>query len=500
METHFSPEQLTSRRFKEAEAILRRCVHCGLCNPACPTYVLTGDEREGPRGRIYLVKGLLEAEARGASPLQAQAHALAIRPHLDRCLTCLSCVSACPSGVEYGKLIDLARAHVEAKAKRPLNQRLTRWFIGAIVPYAWRFNRALIAAPLARPFRGLLRLLRLEELAAMLDLAPASPFTTASSRPPTPPAPTKRRARAVLLWGCAQPSLRPEIHASTIRLLTRKGVEIVLAPNEGCCGALDLHMGREAEAKAAARRNIDAWAQAHVEGRLDAIIIDAAGCGSMIKDYGDLLADDPAYAARAKAVSALAKDVTEFIVSHDIGAPRGWTDIRVAYHSACALQHGQRIHELPIKLLQQSGFTVLEVPEGHLCCGSAGSYSLLQPATSERLRARKLANIASIEPDCVAAGNIGCINHLGAPDPEAQVPDVAPGIPVAHTIELLDWAHGGPCPQPLRHLESRMRRMSSFIPPKEETPAEENAPDQSEKKPRRKEDGKGGRRSKTAAE
>jgi glycolate oxidase iron-sulfur subunit len=472
METHFSPEQLKDPGLSEAEAILRRCVHCGLCNPACPTYTLSGDERDGPRGRIYLIKGMFESEAFAPDTAQAKSYAQGVRPHLDRCLTCLSCASACPSGVDYGKLVDLARAHIETKAKRPLRQRLARRIISAVIPHASRFHLALIAAPFVRPFRGVLRAMGFHELAAMLEQAPASPFRAKAPTRPAPPPVARRKARVVLHWGCAQPVLRPEIHEAAIRLLTSQGVEVVLPAGEGCCGALDFHMGRKEAAKAAARRNIDAWETAHIEGRLDAIIIDAAGCGAMIKDYADLLADDPAYSVRAKAVTGLAKDICEFLASHEMRAPEGWSDIRVAYHSACALQHGQRVHDEPVRLLRQSGFTVVEIPEGHMCCGSAGSYSLLQPAASKRLLERKLANIASAEPDCVAAGNIGCIEQMsvrGAP-------------PIVHTIQLIDWAHGGPCPEPLRRLERRMRTMQAFIPSRTGGAPEEAKPGRSKKK------------------
>jgi glycolate oxidase iron-sulfur subunit len=457
METHFSPEQLNDPRLKEAESILRRCVHCGLCNPACPTYILGGDERDGPRGRIYQIKGMFESEARSASPAEAERYAQAIRPHIDRCLSCLACTTACPSGVDYGSLIDLARAHIEARTKRPLNQRLIRALLSSVIPKPGRFRAALIAAPLARPFRAVLRVLRLSELAAMLDQAPANPLATRAPTRPTPPHVAERKARVVLLWGCAQPVLNPEIHEAAIRMLTGQGVEVILPGGEGCCGALDLHMGREEKARAAARRNIDAWEKVQEEGGLDAVIIDAAGCGAMVKTYGHLLAGDPLYARRAMAMSALARDISEFFAAWDMSAPKGWSDIRVAYHSACALEHGQHIHNEPVKLLRQAGFTVVEVPEGLVCCGSAGSYSLLQPAISERLRARKTANIESVEPDCVAAGNVGCIQHLSGPGE----------IPIVHTIQLLDWAYGGPCPEPLRFLEGQMRRMQDFIPAEE---------------------------------
>lgn len=474
METHFSPEQRSDPRLREVESILRRCIHCGMCNPACPTYALGGDERDSPRGRITLIKAMFESEAAGAGGEgrprrgegRAQTVAEAIRPHIDRCLTCLACATACPSGVDYGRLVDLARPHIEARARRPLGQRLARALIAAVLPHPRRLRVALLAAVLARPFRGLLRRLRLPELAAMIDQAPLSPFAARAPLRAAPPPPRKKRARAALFRGCVQPALHPEIHEATLRLLTSQGVEIALPETEDCCGGLDLQMGREEAAKAAARRNIDAWAQAHSEGRLDAIVIDAAGCGAMIRKYRALLADDPVYAARADAVSSLAMDVSEFLAVFQPGSPLGWTDIKVAYHPACALRHGQAVHDAPVQLLQQSGFTVLEIPGGDMCCGSAGAYSLLQPGLSRDLRARRLASIATVQPDCVATGNMGCIQQLSAPD----------GVPVVHTIELLDWAYGGPCPKSIRSLEHRMRRVDSLLPPASEATADEKGP------------------------
>jgi glycolate oxidase iron-sulfur subunit len=261
----------------------------------------------------------------------------------------------------------------------------------------------------------------------------------------------RRRARVALLSGCAQQVLRPQINDAAIRLLCSQGVEVVLAKAETCCGALVQHMGREDEARSFARRNIDAWEAAEADGGLDAILMTASGCGTSVKDYGHLLAHDPAYAERAKRISALTKDITEFLADIiEIGAPIGWSDIRVAYHSACSMQHGQRISEQPRRLLREAGFAVAEIAEGHICCGSAGTYNILQPELAGELRERKLGNIAAAKADCVASGNIGCITQLGGDD--------AP--PIVHTVELLDWAYGGNCPREIAHLKGRMRLMS----------------------------------------
>ncbi|MGO8954838.1 MAG: glycolate oxidase subunit GlcF [Rhodomicrobium sp.] len=437
METNFTPDQLKDTRLKEAEEIIRRCVHCGLCTATCPTYLLLGDERDSPRGRIYLIKSMLEGKV---APKQ-------VRPHLDRCLSCYSCMTTCPSGVDYMHLSDFARQHIEKAALRSPGDDFMRKVLRRILPYPGRFRSALLTARAARPFRGLFARSSFKTLAAMLGLAPprrtrhgefTSPQTVKTKR--------QRRGRVALLLGCAQRVLRPGINDSTVRVLNQLGYDVVLSEGEGCCGALSLHMGKEADAKAFARRNIDAWHAQREKGPLEAIIVNASGCGTTVKDYAHLFAHDPAYAAKAKYVSSLARDIAEFVAQQRFEAPVGWSDIRVAYHSACSLQHGQRIHEQPRQLLRNAGFTVLDIPEGHICCGSAGTYNILQSELASELRERKLASIERVKPDCVASGNIGCITQLsGGP------------VPVVHTVELLDWAYGGPCPEALKHLEKRIR-------------------------------------------
>jgi glycolate oxidase iron-sulfur subunit len=444
METHFSPSQLADPALKEAEEILRRCVHCGFCTATCPTYVLLGDERDSPRGRIYLIKDMLENGRKASTE---------VRFHVDRCLSCLSCVTTCPSGVDYMHLVDYARVRIEQTASRPLKSRLTRRLIQRVVPHPGRFRAALILAAFAKPFKPLLRWLGLPELAAMIGMAPTlTPRSATYAGPGVFPGQSGRsRARVALLSGCAQQVLRPQINDAAIRLLCSQGVEVVLPKGETCCGALVQHMGREDDARDFARRNIDAWEAAETGGALDAILVTASGCGTSVKDYGHLLAHDPAYAERAKRISALTKDITEFLADViDIGAPIGWSDIRVAYHSACSMQHGQRISEQPRRLLREAGFAVAEIGEGHICCGSAGTYNILQPELAGELRERKLGHIAATKADCVASGNIGCITQLGGND--------AP--PIIHTVELLDWAYGGNCPAEIAHLKGRMRLMS----------------------------------------
>ena len=436
MQTNFSPAQLKNPATAEAEKILRACVHCGFCNATCPTFVLLGDELDSPRGRIYLIKDMLE-QNRPADALTVE--------HIDRCLSCLACMTACPSGVNYMHLVDGARSHIEKTFRRPLADRLFRAFLGAVLPYPNRFRVALAAAPLARPFNSLYpRFGRTgRRLAAMLRLAPkntpqASAYLRAGAIfPAGPPI-----ARVALLSGCVQQVLRPDINGAAIRLLTRFGIEAVLAKGEACCGALLHHLGKEAGALAHARANIDVWTAEIERHGLDAILITASGCGTMIKDYGFLLRDDPAYAAKAARVSALAKDVTEFLDTLDLAEPAKPSGLTVAYHSACSMQHGQNIDALPRQLLTQAGFKVRDIPEGHLCCGSAGTYNILEPEIAARLRDRKIANIVQTSPDLVATGNIGCIAQIAS----------GTSIPVLHTIELLDFAHGGPTPDGLASL------------------------------------------------
>jgi glycolate oxidase iron-sulfur subunit len=443
MQTNFTPKQLTDPSIAEADGILRRCVHCGLCTAVCPTYVVLGDERDSPRGRIYLIKDMFE---RGRMPPPK------VRQHLDRCLGCLSCMTTCPSGVDYMHLIDLARTHIERKGARGAKDRALRRLLAFLVPYPARFRWALKAVPLARPFAPLLRRLGFKELAAMLELAPRTflPAAPKYEGPGTAATRSERRARVILLAGCVQQVLRPDINDATIRLLARRGVDVVVSNGAGCCGALAHHLGRDRDAKRQARHNVDAWSKDIAKEEVDAIIINASGCGTAVKDYGHLLKEDGAYAERANKIAILAKDVCEFLSAYELGAPDRWSSLKVAYHSACSLQHGQRIHGEPRALLRQAGFAVADVPEGHICCGSAGTYNLLEPDIADELKDRKLKNIRSVRADVVAAGNIGCITQL----------ERGLDIPIVHTVELLDWAYGGPVPRGLEAL----RRFATDVP------------------------------------
>ena len=430
MQTHFSTAQLADPHVASLEKILRSCVHCGFCTATCPTYVVGRDERDSPRGRIYLIKELLET---GRAP---DAHD--VEP-LDHCLSCQSCMTTCPSGVDYRRLIDHARVEVETRYERDVFDRALRSLLVWLLPHRGRFRAAIGLGWLGKPLRPLLAgLPRVgPRLDAMLKLSPSRLPARVETEGPGVFAPQgPRRGRVALLSGCAQPVLAPSINAATIRVLNRAGVEVVLAKGEGCCGSLAHHMGREAPALAAARANIDAWMR-EIEG-LDAIVITASGCGSTIKDYGHMLADDPAYAAKAARVAGLAKDVSEYLLTLDLDFPAPRAKI-VGYHSACSAQHGQKIVEPPKTLLKRAGYEVRTPAEPHLCCGSAGVYNILQPEIATQLRDRKVSHLARLKPDVIASGNIGCLTQIGA----------SASTPTVHFVELLDWAQGGPAPEAL---------------------------------------------------
>ncbi|HVY59677.1 MAG TPA: glycolate oxidase subunit GlcF [Xanthobacteraceae bacterium] len=427
MQTTFTAEQLADPDVAESEKILRACVHCGFCTATCPTYVLLGDELDSPRGRIYLIKDMLENDRPATEEV--------VR-HIDRCLSCLACMTTCPSGVHYMHLVDHARAHIERTYRRPVSDRWLRAVLARVMPDPRRFRLALMAAQVAKPLAPLLERIGLAPLAAMLRLAP-------TGLPPRPHAGGRvfraegaRRGRVALLSGCVARVLSPDINEAAVRVLTRHGIEVVLAAGEGCCGSLVHHLGRETEALAQARADIDAWT-AEIEGEgLDAIVITASGCGTTVKDYGYMLRTDPAYAQRAARVSALARDVCEYLASLDLPEPARPSPLVVAYHAACSLQHGQKITREPKQMLTHAGFVVKDIPEGHLCCGSAGTYNFLHSELAQRLRDRKIANIEKVAPDVIAAGNIGCITQIAA----------GTKTPVVHPVELIDWATGGPKP------------------------------------------------------
>ncbi len=433
MQTNFTLAQLADPDIEAANGILRKCVHCGFCTATCPTYVTLGDELDSPRGRIYLIKEMLE----GDKPATEK-----VTKHVDRCLSCLSCMTTCPASVDYMHLVDVARVRIAETFKRPLADRWFRNVLAFVLPYPGRFRLALMGAWFAKPFARILP----KQIGAMLDLAPSSIASpSATDRPQTICAGKSKKMRVALLTGCAQQVLNPLINEATVRLLSRHGCEVVIADGMACCGALVHHMGREEASHAQAKNNIVAWEKVKETGGLDAIVVNASGCGTTVKDYGYMLRNQADWAERAAAISNLTKDVTEVMMQLELKPVRKeTTDVRVAYHSACSLQHGQKLKTPPIALLRSAGFEVVEPAEGHLCCGSAGTYNIVQPELAGQLRDRKVANLKKLKADVVAAGNIGCQMQISAGMAAAD------GIPVVHTVELLDWASGGPRPTALQ--------------------------------------------------
>jgi glycolate oxidase iron-sulfur subunit len=435
MQTNFTLAQLADPETAHSEQILRKCVHCGFCTATCPTFVLLGDERDSPRGRIYFIKAMLEGDR---APTAQEVR------HVDRCLSCLSCMTTCPSGVNYMHLVDHGRHHIEETYKRPLSDRFLRGLLAVLMPNPDLFRWATILGWLAKPLATAIPASSrdpggatfLRRLKAMIEAVPARvPMPSPVDRPQTFPAAGSRVKRVALMPGCGQQVLAPEVNEATVRLLTRHGVEVVNAAGSGCCGSSVQHVGKNEQAMELAKHNIVAWLREADGQGLDAIVINASGCGTTVKDYAFMFADDALWRDKAARISALAKDVSEFMVEVGLAnvTPRPLT---VAYHSACSMQHGQRVIEQPKKLLRDAGFVVKDVPEAHLCCGWAGTYQVLQPELSRRLRDRKVANIDSVKPDVIAAGNFGCVGNIAS----------GTGIPVVHTVELLDWATGGPRP------------------------------------------------------
>ena len=422
MQTNFTEDQLKDPGVARANEILRSCVHCGFCTATCPTYQVLGDELDSPRGRIYLIKDMLENDR--------PADAKTVK-HIDRCLSCLACMTTCPSGVHYMHLVDHARAHIEKTYKRPFFERVLRNTLAMILPYPGRFRIALLGAKIARPFKSLVPEARLR---AMLEMAPKRiPPVSRNDDPQSFPAKGEAKMRVALMTGCAQKALNTDINDATIRLLTRLGCEVVVAEGAGCCGALVHHMGREDESHRFAKANIKAW----TASEFDAIVINTSGCGTTVKDYGHMFRNDP-LAEKAADVSGKTMDISELLMKLDLPA-KAPEPLKIAYHAACSLQHGQQVKSAPKTLLKNAGFEVVEPKDSHLCCGSAGTYNLMQPEISGQLKARKVATLEEKSPDVIAAGNIGCMMQIGS----------GTEVPVVHTVELLDWATGGPRPRAL---------------------------------------------------
>ncbi|BCW88095.1 Lactate utilization protein A [Alphaproteobacteria bacterium SO-S41] len=419
MRTGFSDEQLQDPGLAEAAQAIRSCVHCGMCNATCPTYQVVADERDGPRGRIQLMQAMLE---QGGTPSETAVH------HIDRCLTCLSCRTTCPSSVDYSRLVDEARIHIAENYRRPFGERWFRTFLATVLPRPGLFKLAMKFAPLAKPLNRLLP----APFRRMAAMAPAAPIAGEAPRPGVYPAIGPRKMRVAMVRGCVQRVLAPEIDHAAIRLLNRLGAEVVIAAGSGCCGALNHHLGLEASAKRYAKANVAAWSKLHENGGIDRIVSTASGCGTLVKDYAHLLARDAGWVFRTRKLAPLVRDISELVeeLGYTGAAPEALT---VAYHTACSLQHGQRLAGLGERLLAKAGFTLAPVRDSHLCCGSAGHYSLLQPEMSGELRSRKLKALTARGPKVIASGNIGCLEHLRA----------ASDVPLVHTIELLDWAAGG---------------------------------------------------------
>lgn len=432
MQTNFAPEALKTPDIAASNDILRKCVHCGFCTATCPTFTVLGDELDSPRGRIYLIKEMLE-KGRPADKETVK--------HIDRCLSCLSCMTTCPSGVNYMHLVDHARAYIEKTYRRPLNDRIVRSLLALVLIRPTLFRLSLIGARLAKPFRSLLP----RRLKAMVAIAPKTVAPSSSAVVPgVYSAVGTRRMRVALLQGCVQDVLDPRINWATVELLNRHGVEVVVPQGTGCCGAMSHHMGRADESHRLAKIDIDAWTR-EIEGQgLDHIVINASGCGTTVKDYGYMFRNDPEMATKSERISSRTCDVVELFAKLDVKRFDEVPKLRIAYHSACSMQHGQKITSLPFELLTRAGFEVVAVPDGHLCCGSAGNYNLLQPEISAELLRRKISNIVSTGCAAVATGNIGCIMQI------------ANGIslPILHTVELLNWATGGVRPASLERTGS----------------------------------------------
>jgi len=427
MQTNFSLTQLADSNTAQSEKILRNCVHCGFCTATCPTYLLLGDELDSPRGRIYLIKEMLENDR--------PADAKTVK-HIDRCLSCLSCMTTCPSGVHYMHLVDHARSYIAKTYTRALPDRLLRGLLAFALPRPMVFRFALAGAGLARPLKRWMP----GRLKGLLGMAPRTiPSPSPVDRPQVFPALGAQRMRVALMNGCAQKVLDPNINEATIQLLTRHGVEVVVARGAGCCGALTHHMGKTDASHRSAAANIRAWGAEIADQGLDRVVINTSGCGTTVKDYGFMFGDDPNLATAAQHISSIARDVTEVLAELNLKPTGDVPPLKVAYHSACSMQHGQKITKLPYDLLKETGFDIVSIPEGHICCGSAGTYNLLQPTLATQLRERKISNIHSMTPQVIAAGNIGCMTQIAG----------GTHIPVVHTVELIDWATGGPKPKAL---------------------------------------------------
>jgi glycolate oxidase iron-sulfur subunit len=431
MQTSFTDEQLKDKENKSSEGILRKCVHCGMCNATCPTYGILGDELDGPRGRIYLIKDMLENN----KPANKK-----ITKHIDRCLSCYACMTTCPSGVNYMHLIDHGRNHVEETYKRPFLDRVMRSILSFTLPNPRIFLTLAFSVKIIRPFSFLLP----NFLKNALNLMPSKILKkTIKTQQVYPVLEKKTIARVALLIGCVQRVISPEINESTIRLLNRHGVEVVVLPKIDCCGSLNHHLGKKDLAHISFTKNIELWHEEYLKNGLDAIISNTSGCGTTLKDYGFIFRNDHQLKKKAKKISELTKDITEYLDENlNLKFKKDIKNYKIAYHSACSMQHGQKVHEQPINLIKKTGNTVLSIPDGHVCCGSAGTYNILQQKIAGELLKNKLMNIKKVSPDFISTGNIGCITQISS----------GTNIPIVHTVEVIDWLTGGPKPHKLKNL------------------------------------------------
>ena len=431
MQTNFTQEQLKNKDNKSSEVIFKKCVHCGMCNATCPTFNLLGDELDGPRGRIYLIQDMLENEKKPTSN---------VVKHIDRCLSCYSCMTTCPAGVNYMHLIDHGRKYIEKNYERPFFDRIIRNFLSIILPDSKLFKLSIFLAKLVKPLNFLFPL----RIKSMIDLMPTSfPKKVLKTKEIYKTKNKKKIARVALLTGCVQKEISPQINESTIRILNRHGVEVIVPKKVRCCGSLNHHLGKNDDAHQDFINNINVWYDEYLKGNLDAILSNTSGCGTTMKDYGFIFRDNKKMKKKAKKISELTKDVSEYLSENlNLKFKNKEKKFRIAYHSACSMQHGQKIHSQPINLLEKTKNEVLEIPEGHICCGSAGTYNILQSKIANQLLKNKIKNIESLNPQIISTGNIGCITQISH----------GTDIPILHTIELLDWYTGGPKPKILNKL------------------------------------------------
>ena len=435
METNFSKEQLKDQDNKSSEKIFRKCVHCGFCNATCPTYQLLGDELDGPRGRIYLIKDMLENN----KPANDK-----IVKHIDRCLSCYSCMTTCPSGVNYMHLIDHGRNHIEKTYKRPLKERFIRNFLSKVLTNSTYFRIIGWLTLFVKPFHYIFP----KQIREMVNLMPSSFPKKTLPIMQVYKAQKKKKpvARVALLTGCVQKVISPQINEATIRLLNRHNIEVVVLKGIDCCGSLDHHLGKKDLAHKNFKKNISVWYDEYLNNGLDAIISNTSGCGTTLKDYGFIFRSDSEYKKKAKKISELTKDITEYLDENVklnfIEELTNEKKYKIAYHSACSMQHGQKVHDVPINLIKKTGNEVINIPDGHICCGSAGTYNLLQNNIAKELLKNKVKNIEKTKPQFISTGNVGCIKQI----------ENGTKIPILHTVEVIDWYTGGPKPKILRKL------------------------------------------------